>query len=96
MGILTLIAPYIPSIIKMVNGAIRGENKGPTKLDAAANLADILLRSIDPNNKLDGDVIKAGIQTVFDQMKSSGEVDGPKEANHEKYYLIRASKIQEM
>jgi hypothetical protein len=97
MGFLTIIAPYIPQIIKMVNGAIKGNGKGTDKMNAAANITDILLRSIDPNAKLSGESITSAIQAVFDQMKVTGEVDGPKEViGNEKFYLIRASRVQEL
>jgi len=96
MGLLTILAPYIPKIIKIVNGAIKGTGKGAEKMDTAANILDVLLRSIDPNAKLDGSNIKSAIQAVFDQMKTVGEVDGPKESSDERFYLIRASKIQEL
>jgi hypothetical protein len=96
MGLLTIIAPYIPQIIKMVNGAIKGDNKGKNKMDAAADIAETLLKSIDGGGKFDKDNIQVAIQAVFDQMKASGEVDGPKEISNEKYYIIRASRIQEI
>ena len=82
MGLLAAILPFVPSVVKLVEGLFKGKEKsGADKMDAALEAVRALVKKYgavngDQENPTD-DALRGAIEAVFQRLNSSGELAAP-------------------
>lgn len=79
MGLLAAILPFVPSVVKLVEGLFSGKAKsGTDKMDAALQAVRALLEKFGAvqgvTDKPTDDALRGAIEAVVQQLKGSGEL----------------------